>query len=114
MSTKHVYKIIFHNQGNLYELYARHVSQGALYAFVEVEDLIFGERSAVLVNPSEERLKAEFSGVKRTFIPLHAVVRIDEVEKEGPNKIVASADEKGKITPFPMPMYPPGGDSGSS
>lgn len=114
MGSKRIYKIVFHNQGNLYELYARSVTQGALYAFVEVEDLIFGERSPVLVDPSEERLKAEFSGVKRTFIPLHAVLRIDEVEKEGPSKIVPSADGKSKVTPFPMPIYTPDGDPGPS
>jgi len=33
---KSVYKIQFHNQGKLYELYAREVSQSGLYAFIEV------------------------------------------------------------------------------
>lgn len=105
---KAIYRVLFHNQGNLYEIYARHVSQGALYAFVEVEGIIFGERSNVLVDPSEERLKAEFAGVRRTYIPLQAVVRIDEVEKEGSNKIVAAASEKGNVTPFPLAVIPPG------
>jgi hypothetical protein len=109
MSRKPIYRIVFHNQGDIYELHARKVSQGGLYAFVEVEDLIFGERSSVLVDPSEERLKSEFAGVKRTFIPLQAVVRIDEVDKEGPNKITAGVDAQGTITPFPVPAKPPGG-----
>jgi len=56
----------------------------------------------VLVDPSEERLKSEFAGVKRTHIPLQAVVRIDEVEKEGTNKIVSLAGTQGNVTPFPM------------
>ncbi|NIP73182.1 MAG: DUF1820 family protein [Gammaproteobacteria bacterium] len=111
MSKKCVYRIIFHNRGSIYELYARNVSQGSLYAFVEVEELIFGERSAVLVDPSEEKLKSEFAGVKRIFVPLQAVVRIDEVEKEGPNKIIAADEDKGNITPFPMPPKPPGPDA---
>lgn len=107
MDNKTVYRIIFHNQGNVYELYAREVSQSSLYAFVEVGGIIFGERSKVLVDPSEEQLKAKFSGVKRTYIPLHAVVRIDEVEKEGKNKILGTSSESGNVTPFPMPMTPP-------
>lgn len=107
MADKRVYKIVFHNQGNVYELYARDVSQGAMYAFVEVGDIIFGERSKVVVDPSDERLKAEFSGVRRTFIPMHSVIRIDEVDKEGRNKIIAG-EGGGKIAPFPMPMSPPG------
>lgn len=114
MAKKRIYRIVFHNQGKIYELYARSVGQGELYAFVEVGDIIFGERSAVLVDPSEERLKSEFTGVKRTYVPMHAVIRIDEVEKEGVNKVVGTTEGGGNVTPFPMPMYTPGGDSGGS
>jgi hypothetical protein len=114
MSKKAVYRIVFHNQGKLYELHARHVSHGEMYGFVEVADLIFGERTAVVVDPSEERLKSEFEGVKRTFIPLHAVIRIDEVKKEGANKIVSVGEGANNVTPFPMPMYTPGGDNKGS
>lgn len=96
------------NQGQVYEIYARSVSHGELFGFLEVEELIFGERSALLVDPAEERIESEFSGVKRTFIPLHAVVRIDEVEKKGVSKIT---DIKGgNVAQFPMPVYTPGGD----
>jgi hypothetical protein len=104
-----VYRIQFLSQGSLYEIHARKVSQGALYTFVEVEDIIFGERSQVVLDPSEERLKSEFAGVKRTYIPLHAVVRIDEVEKEGANKIVPAGGEAAKVMPFPLAVPPPKG-----
>ena len=106
---KPIFKVIFQNQGNVYELYARKVGQGALFAFVEVEDILFGNRNGVLVDPAEEKLKSEFAGVKRTYIPLHAVVRIDEVEKEGVNKIVAAAALQGNVMPFPVPSGPAGG-----
>ena len=81
MTDKSIYRIVFHNQGNVYELYAREISQSSMYAFVEIGDIIFGERSKLVVDPSDEKLKAEFSGVKRTYVPLHAGVRIDEVER---------------------------------
>jgi len=110
MKSKRVYRVIFQNQGNVYELYARKVSQGDLFSFIEVEDILFGERGGVLVDPSEERLKSEFSGVKSTYIPLQAIVRIDEVEKEGVNKIIAGAGPKDNITPFPLPLSPLGGN----
>ena len=112
MSKKHIYKVVFHQHGNQYELYARRVSHGEIYGFLEVADIIFGERSAVLVDPSEEKLKSEFAGVKRTFVPIHSVVRVDEVEKEGVNKITAG--EGGNVTPFPMPVYGPAGDGAKS
>lgn len=108
-SSKPIYRIVFHHQGKIYELHARHVSHGEIYGFIEVADIIFGERTAVVVDPSEERLKSEFDGVKRTFVPLHAVVRIDEVSKEGANKIVAADGDASNVTPFPVPMYTPGG-----
>ena len=105
---KSIYRVVFQNQGNIYELHAREVSQGAMFAFVEVGDIIFGERSQLVVDPSDERLKAEFSGVKRTYIPMHAILRIDEVDKEGTNKITSASTDKNKITPFPMPVPPVG------
>lgn len=104
---KSIYRIIFHNQGNVYELYAHEVSQENMFAFVEVADIIFGERSKLVVDPSEEQLKSQFTGVKRTYIPLHSIVRIDEVDKEGKNKILATGEDKGNITPFPIPVTPP-------
>ena len=105
-----LYKVIFVNQGKVYEIYARSVGQGSLFGFVEVEELVFGERTTVVVDPSEERLKSEFETVKRTYIPMHAVIRIDEVEKQGLSKI--SAIDGSNVSPFPMPVYTPGGGSG--
>jgi hypothetical protein len=107
MQRKDIYRVVFYNQGKVYEIHARQVSTTGLFGFVEVEELIFGERSEVIVDPSEERLKEEFSGVHRTYLPMHAVIRIDEVEKEGVNKISTLSGEN--VTPFPLPMYTPGG-----
>ena len=110
MAKKQVFKVVFHNQGKIYELHCNHVTQSDMYAFIELSGIIFGERSAVVVDPSEERLKSEFSGVKKTYVPMHSVIRIDEVDKEGINKVLSS-DATSNVTPFPMPMYNPGGDS---
>lgn len=102
-----IFRVSFVNQGKVYELYAESVRQGDLYGFVEVEGLIFGESSAVVIDPAEEKLKNEFGGVSRTLIPMHAVIRIDEVEKRGQSKIL-ELDKNANITPFPGGFYPPG------
>jgi hypothetical protein len=108
MPAKPIYKIIFLNQGKVYEIYARRVSQtGALFGFVEVEELVFDTRKSVVVDPSEERLQHEFSGVKRTYLPMHYVLRIDEVDKQGVSKITNV--EGNNVAQFPMPMYTPSG-----
>jgi len=111
MTTRLLYRIIFMNQGKIYEIYARSIAHGDLFGFLEVEELIFGERSSVVVDPAEEKIKSEFAGVQRTYIPLHAVMRIDQVEKQGVSKI--SNVDGDNVTPFPMPMYTPGGPGGS-
>jgi len=98
MNIKKTYKIIFYNNEDIYEIYASHVYPSDLYGFIEVEQLLFGEKSQLLVDPSEERLKNEFSGVKRTYIPMNAVVRIDEVEQEGVAKVTGA---KSSVANFP-------------
>jgi hypothetical protein len=59
----------------------------------------------VVVDPSEEHLKAEFAGVKRTYIPMHMILRIDEVDKEGINKITEVANADNNVAVFPSPLY---------
>lgn len=99
---EHIYKVLFHNQGQVYEVYAHSIYQSDLYGFIEIEDYIFGERTKVVIDPGEDRLRQEFEGVQRSFIPMHAIVRIDEVEKEGVAKVTESKGEN--VTPFPMPV----------
>lgn len=100
---KSIYRICFISQDTSYELYARSVGESDLFGFLEVDELVFGETTQLLVDPSEERLKNEFSSVKRTYIPMHSVIRIDEVDKEGVSKAI---DNKGSnISPFPNPMF---------
>ncbi len=110
MSKKSTYRVTFHNQGKVYEIYARNVHQSGLFGFIEIEELLFGEKSSVVVDPSEENLKSEFSGVRRTYIPIHSVVRIDEVEKTGHPKIMDATGTSGNVAPFPVytgPQDPP-------
>lgn len=106
-----IYKISFINQGKVYELYAEKVYQGDLYGFVEIEGLIFGETTSVVIDPGEEKLKAEFSGVERTMVPMHSVIRIDEVKKQGQSKII-ELDGNANVTPFPAGIIPPGKNKG--
>lgn len=106
-SRQEIYRITFLNKGKVYEIFARQVYQSELYGFIEVEEFLFDERSQVVVDPGEEKLKTEFQDVKRSFIPLQAIIRIDEVEKTGVAKI-SSGDN---IMPFPMPNF--GNRSGS-
>jgi hypothetical protein len=105
MSKNKLFKVIFMSQGQVYEIYARSVGHGEMFGFVEVEELVFGERTTVVVDPSEEKIKSEFANVKRTYLPMHAIIRIDEVDKQGVSKI---SKIEGNVAQFPMPVYTPG------
>lgn len=97
-----LYRIQFMNNGKNYQLYVREIVQSNLFGFLEIADFVFDIQSAVLVDPSEERLKNEFSGVERSYIPIQAVIRIDAVTERGSARI---SDLGDNVTVFP---YIPG------
>ncbi len=106
---KIIYRVIFTQQGKLYEMYANYISEESLMGFIEVDELVFTEAkpSSLVVDPSEEKLRAEFRGVNRFYIPMHTVVRIDEVEKGGPARIQENQDKTSNISQFPGIYQPP-------
>lgn len=115
---KKLYRITFLNQSKVYEIYAKNVSQGSLFGFIEIEQIVFGEKSAILVDPSEDALRTEFENTKRIFIPMHSVIRIDEMMQNSGLKprIVSIANQKqgkdipdsheSRITPIYTPTPP--------
>ena len=106
VSESTVYRVTFLNQGEVYEVYARSVSQAGIFGFVEIADLIFQDETKKVIDPSRERIANEFEGVPRTLVPLHAVLRIDQVEREGEARITLSTanSKRGEVRFFPTPM----------
>ena len=99
---KTLYKIIFTVREEEYEIYAEKVYDADIMFFTAIENIQFGD-SALVVDPSEERMKHEFRDVKRFFIPTSSIIRIDEVKKTGPVKITNIND---KVTQLHHPLYP--------
>jgi len=108
VATKKFYRIRFANEGKIFELYARQVTQGSLFGFIEISQLAWGKRSEVIIDPSEQDLRNEFHGVTVVHVPMHAVVRIDEVEKSGSGKIIPLTGAVEK-TSTSFPIYTPTG-----
>ena len=104
-SKKKLYKITFSNQGKLYELYAKEVSNSNLLGFIEIESLVFGEKTSLVVDPSEEKIKTEFEGVKWWYVPMHSVLRIDVVDEQGVSKV--SKAEGDNVTQMPNTVFVP-------
>jgi len=103
MTHKTLYRITFSYLEAVYEIYARKVCESEMFGFIEVEEFVFGETTTVVVDPSEERLKAEFNSVKRTYIPMQSIFRIDEVSKRGVAKVRDKSSEANKVSMFPVP-----------
>lgn len=101
-----LYKVKYYENDEIFEVFAKHVYQGDMYGFIAIEEMVFGENSTLVVDPSEERLKQEFKGVKTTYVPMHSILRIDEVEKRGSAKII-EVDTK-KVARFPSSAFQPG------
>ena len=99
MAKKGIYKIVFIQGGEVYEVYAKSIFQSDLYSFVEVEEYLFDQNSKIVVDTSEEKLKNELKGVKRSYIPINQILRIDEVEERGSAKIKKNKGDKVSSLP---------------
>lgn len=104
MAAKPIYRVVFHQYGEIWELYAREIFQSDLWGFIEVEEFVFEDASKLVVDPSADKLRRAFEGVSRSYLPLNAIVRIDEVEREGPPRAVKS---EGRVAEFPRSLGPP-------
>ena len=103
MSHKTLYRVTFAYLDAVYEIYARKIHESDMFGFLVIEDFVFGENTSLVVDPSEERLKLEFNGVKRTFVPINSVFRIDEVSKHGVAIVRDKSSDVNKVTLFPVP-----------
>ena len=106
---KKLYKVTFLSQGRTLELYARHVETSALWGFTQIGDLDFAHSESKVIDPTEEKLRDEFKDTKMLHLPMHCIVRIEEVEKRGTLSI-RDAQSGEKIVPDvirPFPIMPP-------
>jgi len=103
MAKKGIYKIVFVQLGEIYEVFAGAIYQSEMYGFIEIEDYMFDQNSQIVVDPSEEKLKAEFKGVNRSYIPVNCIMRIDEVDKRGNAKI--KQNKNGNITSLKSTIF---------
>ena len=101
MAKKRLYKIIFLNQGKVYELFSESVASSGLWGFVEVSDLVFDSAEGLVVDPTEERMKQEFANARVLHLPIQSVLRVEEVDKRG-QCLIRDRESGEKVTPFPM------------
>ena len=96
-----VFRILFTQGEKSCEVYARYISEETLMGFIEVEELVFSENSSLVPDSAEEKLKAELSNVKRCYIPMHAILRIDEVMSVAKAREDGPVKRAGNVSHFP-------------
>jgi len=101
MADKPLYKIIFLNQGKVYELFSEGVTSSGLWGFIEVSDLVFETGEGLVVDPTEEKMRQEFAGAKVLHLPIQSVLRVEEVQKRG-QCLIRDRESGENVTPFPI------------
>jgi len=96
-----MYKLVFLNQGNVYEIFAERVDSSHLYGFIEAAELVFETGSRMVVDPTEERLRSEFADTRKLILPVQSVIRIEQVEKRG-KCAIRDRSSGEKVTPLPL------------
>jgi hypothetical protein len=90
MADKRLYKIIFLNQGKVYELFSEGVASSGLWGFIEL-----------VVDPTEEKMREEFGSARVLHLPIQSVLRVEEVEQRG-KCLIRDRESGEKVTPFPV------------
>src|SRR5210317_253760 len=101
MAEKRLYKIIFLNNGKVYELFSEGVTSSGLWGFIEVSDLVFESGEGLVVDPTEEKMRQEFENARVLHLPIQSVLRVEEVDKRG-KCLIRDRESGEKVTPFPV------------
>lgn len=96
-----MYKLVFFNHGKVYELFAERVDSSHLYGFIEASGLVFDTEDKVVVDPTEERLRDEFSDTEQLMLPMQSVIRVEKVKKRGAS-VIRDRKTGEKVTPLPL------------
>ena len=88
MLGKTLYRIIFLQEEEVYELYTEYLSEDSLVGFIEIESLYFNE---TFLYRSEEEMRKKFAHVTRVYIPVQHILRIDAMAKTGMDEKLGTA-----------------------
>jgi len=105
MAKDQTYRVSFLKHGKVYEIFCREVENSDLWGFIDLAGLIFGDQDAVVVDPTEEKMRDEFEGVEVLHLPMHSILSIEQVKKRG-QSVIRDRESGEKVTPFPL--SPPG------
>ena len=81
MANEPIYKVIFQNANQVFEVFARQIYQSEMWGFIEVEEFVFGERSE------------EVGDATRAFI--RAILQYTDIERD-PSLYIDPVESRSK------------------
>lgn len=102
MAGKPLFRVAFLSHGKVYEIFCTGVVSSDLWGFIEISGLVFDDAGAVVVDPTEEKLRDEFADVDVLHVPIQSVLRVEQVKKKG-QSLIRDRESGEKVTPFPVP-----------
>lgn len=96
-----LYRVAFLNHGKVYELFCSGVNTSHLLGFLEVTGLEFDNKDSLVVDPTEEKMRDEFESVEVLHLPMHSVLRVEQVKKKG-QAVIRDRESGEKVMPFPV------------
>ena len=97
-----VYRVRYRELDKINTMYVRYISEESLVGFLEADELILGNDAEISNDELTDEFCAEFKGVQRVYLPLHVILRIDEIDL-GLHQSTADAKNlaKGNVSRFP-------------
>ena len=94
------FKVLFSQMDRLYIIYSYGISEETLVGFIEVDEVVAIEQvisEKVSADTSAyEAILNQYDGVKRSYIPMHTIIRIDEITMQ--DIPLVQSDAKAKIS----------------
>lgn len=106
-STDILYKVVYLHQSQVQEVVVKQIYTSDLYGFIEIEEFALDYDQSLIVDPAKEKLQQEFSQVRRSYIPIQHILRIDEVvlpADKSEKEVLVEAGKKNKQMLFHLPL----------
>jgi len=97
--TDPLYKVKFVQQDAVVELVAKYISEESLMGFIEIEDIVFSGSGEA--HCTDDKYRHEFAGLNRCYLPLHTLLRIDELSSSTDVLIGEVEAKKDNVRRFP-------------
>ena len=89
-----LYKVVYLYQNKVQEIMVKQIYTSDLYGFIEIEEFMLDYNKTLIVDPKKEKINEEFAQVRRSYIPIQHILRIDEIPLAPPQTQANNEQDK--------------------